>query len=236
MGFDKAALNYFISSDHKRGEDLEFVKLYFKNKKFERFLDIASATGHFAKVLNAKMKIITDMSFNMLKTAKERNGFKNIVMCNAENLPFKNFIFDIVGCRIALHHFIKPKNFFLETHRVLKDAGYLVLIDSIVDTDDEYLNKIEKIRDTTHIKSYSIKEILDFSYMFRLVTFHTIFKKHNFNEWAKRLNPTQKEFKRIEDAFLELPKEAKIQLKVEIENGKVVSYTDKKGIFIFKKI
>ncbi len=40
----------------------------------------------------------------------------------------------------------------------------------------------------------------------------------------------------IEKAFLELNEEIKRELKLEIENGKVISYTDKKGIFIFQSL
>ena len=236
MGFNDASINYFYSSDHRKGGDLKFVREYFKNREFEKLLDVASAAGHFAKVFNAKEKIITDISLNMLKTAKDKNGFEKLAAGSACRLPFKDSVFDIIGCRIALHHFKKPKEFFFEINRVLKCSGYFVLIDSIVDIDDGYLNNIERIRDKTHIKSYTIKEIVEFSYMFRLLTFQTIFKKHDFVEWAGRLNPTQKEFKATEQAFINLPEEAKRQLKVEIKKGRVVSYTDKKGIFIFEKI
>ena len=236
MGFNDASINYFYSSDHIKGDDLEFVREYFKNREFEKLLDVASAAGHFAKVFNAEEKIITDISLNMLKTAKDKNGFDKLVAVSACRLPFKNGVFDIAGCRIALHHFKKPREFFFEVNRVLKRSGYFVLIDSIVDKDDKYLNKIERIRDNTHIKSYTIKEIVNFSYMFRLLTFHTIFKKHDFVEWANRLNPTQEEFREVEKAFLDLSEDEKRQLRVEIKKGRVVSYTDKKGIFIFKKI
>jgi len=236
MGFDDASVNYFYSSDHKKGDDLEFVRKYFKNKEFKKLLDIASAAGHFARVFNAKEKIITDISLNMLKTAKNKNGYDKLAAGSACRLPFKDSVFDIVGCRIALHHFKRPKEFFFEVDRVLKYNGYFVLIDSIVDTDNKYLNKIERIRDKTHIKSYTVKEIINFSHIFRLLTFHTIFKRHDFVEWANRLNPTQREFEAIEQSFIDLPEDAKAQLRVEIKNGRVVSYTDKKGIFIFEKI
>lgn len=234
--FDESALNYFYSSDHIKGEDLAFVGRYFKNMTFKRLLDVASAAGHFAKIFSAEEKIITDMSINMLKTARDKNRFYNLVRCDAQNLPFRDGVFDIVGCRIAMHHFKKPSGFFLEAHRVLKKDGYFVLIDSIVDIDDKYLNKIEKIRDKTHIKSCTVKEIIDFSGMFRLITFHTIFKEHNFEEWAKRLNPMQNEFEEIRQAFFDLPKSMKEELKVKIKDGKIISYTDKKGIFIFRKV
>ena len=236
MGFDESAWNYFVSSDHRTGEDLEFIKVYFKGINFEKLLDVASGAGHFANIFNAKLKVISDLSLNMLKTARKQYRFRHLVRCDATVLPFKDRSFDIITCRIAFHHFQMPSEFFKESSRVLKPKGFLVLIDSIVDIDDDELNKIEKIRDNTHYRSHTVNEILSFAKNFRLLSFHTIFKKHNFEEWAKRLSPTEDKFKMIEKAFLELNEEIKRELKLEIENGKVISYTDKKGIFIFQSL
>ncbi|WP_022670246.1 methyltransferase domain-containing protein [Hippea alviniae] len=236
MGFDKNAWNYLVSSDHRVGEDLEFIRVYFKGLKFEKLLDIASGAGHFANIFDANSKVISDISLNMLKTAKKHYGFEQVVRCDAMNLPFKDNSFDIATCRIAFHHFRRPFEFFKEVHRILKLKAFFVLIDSIVDIDDKELNRIEKIRDKTHYKSHTVEEILSFAKGFRLISFHTIFKRHNFEEWAARLSPDKDTFNRIENAFLELNRDIKNELKVEIKDGKVVSYTDKKGIFIFQRL
>ncbi len=237
MNFDDSAMNYFESSDHKIGDDLDFCKRYFKGIKFNKLLDVATAAGHFSKVFKANLKIVTDISINMLKVAKEKNALKNVVLCNAEEMPFNNNVFDIVTCRIALHHFHYPSNFFKETYRVLKKNGFFVLIDNIVDIDEYYLNKIELIRDKTHIKSLTVQEILSLAdKKFRLLSFKNIFKKHNFYEWATRLNPTQDNLNDIEQAFFDLPEYLKQELRVEIDGKKIISYTDKKGVFIFQKI
>ncbi len=237
MGFDDSAINYYTSSDHKTGKDLEFCRQYFKNTHFDKLLDIAAATGHFAKIFEASFKVATDISLNMLKIAREKNGLEHLVSCKAEELPFKKACFDIVICRIALHHFKKPEAFFEEVHRVLENKGVFVLIDSIVDTDEKYLNKIEFIRDNTHIKSLTVTEIMQLAdKKFRLLGFQNIFKKHDFSEWAKRLNPDNRTLKNIKNEFLQLPETIKKELKVEIKNKEIISYTDKKGIFIFQKI
>jgi SAM-dependent methyltransferase len=236
MGFNDSAINYFYSQDHKDGDDLEFCKNYFNNRKFEKLLDIASAAGHFTKPFNTEFKVAADLSLNMLKIAKTKNDIKHLIAADAENLPFKANTFDIVTCRIAMHHFKSPAKFFREVYRLLKKDGFFVLIDSIVDIDDTFLNKIERIRDKTHIRSLTVKEILDIAKDFRLLTFHTIFKKHDFMQWATRLKGNDNIVPQIEKAFLDLPENIKNELKVEIKNAKVVSYTDKKGIFIFRKI
>lgn len=233
-GFDFASLNYLISNDHAYGEDLSFIKNYFKDRKFESILDIATGAGHQSKVFECNLKIGIDLSINMLKTAKREFGI--IPVCaSAMQLPFLDNVFNLVCCRIAMHHFENPELFFYESGRVLKDRGILVLVDSVVDVEDGYLNTIEYVRDNTHIRSLTVNEIINYAKNFRLLTYLQIRKRHDFYDWAKRLNADYEKIKQIESKFIELPENIKQELNVCIENDKVISYTDKKGIFIFEK-
>ncbi|MBZ4672748.1 MAG: Methyltransferase type 11 [Deferribacteraceae bacterium] len=233
-GFDFASLNYLNSSDHASGADLSFIKNYFKDKKFELILDIATAAGHCSKVFECNLKVGIDLSINMLNTA--RNEFGLIPVCaSAMQIPFLDQTFDLVSCRIAMHHFENPELFFSESHRILKDKGILVLVDSIVDVEDGYLNTIEYFRDNTHIRSLTVKEVINYANNFRLLNYVQIKRKHNFYDWAKRLNVDDEKVKQIEAKFIALPEKIKQELAVCIENGRVISYTDKKGIFIFEK-
>jgi ubiquinone/menaquinone biosynthesis C-methylase UbiE len=236
MGFDSSTQNYLNSSDHAFGNDLELIQNYFLNDNFELKLDIATAAGHFTKVFNSDKTLVVDLSYNMLKTAIENYDIDLAIQAFSHNLPFKNKTFDLISCRIALHHFDKPKEFFIEVSRCLKENGLFVLIDSIVDIDDAYLNHIEFIRDNTHIRSYTFKEIIDFAEKFRLEYFHTQYKKHNFYEWASRLNQSESKINQIEESFKKLPQNIKKELNLIFENNRLIHYTDKKGIFIFKKL
>ncbi len=237
MSFDTASENYLKSSDHAVGEDLEYVSEYFKSHIFTNQLDIATAAGHFTKSFNSKNQFAIDVSLNMLKTAKKNFKINYVIQSNAEYLPFKSDFFDLISCRIALHHFKEPMLFFKEVCRCLKDDGIFVLIDSIVDIDDAFLNCIEYVRDKTHVRSYTIPEILEFSKsMFRLENFKNIYKKHNFSEWVKRLNNSYDNIKEIENQFFDLPERIKKELIIEFDGHNIVSYTDKKGLFIFRKL
>jgi len=236
MGFDDSSLNYFSSSDHAKGIDLEILKKYF-NRKFDCMLDVATAAGHLTKAFTVKTKVACDISFNMLKTARKHNKLKNVAQCDSECLPFRDRAFDLVGCRIALHHFKNPKLFFEEATRVLKPNGYLVVIDSIVDVDDAYLNGIEFIRDHTHIRSYSMEEVNGFSGKdLRLMKYNCLFKEHDFDEWAKRLSKDEETYKRITQEFANLPDHIQKELSVNMLGRKIISYTDKKGLFVFQRI
>lgn len=234
--FDHSAKNYLVSSDHKTGEDLEYLKNYFRLKKFKYHLDIATAAGHFTKIFKSDFIFGLDTSMNMLKTASETYNILPL-RGRSEYLPFKENSFDLVTCRIAMHHFENPENFFEETSRVIGQHGVFVLVDSIVDTEDAYLNEIEYFRDNSHIRSYTVSEVLDLNNSeLRLVHFNLFNKKHNFYEWGTRLGADNNKLKRLEQKFLNLPEKIKKVLDVKIVDGKVKSYMDKKGLFIFEKI
>jgi ubiquinone/menaquinone biosynthesis C-methylase UbiE len=49
----------------------------------------------------------------------------------AEMLPFQDFTFDLVFSRATIHHTKRP-NSFHEIHRVLKDGGYMFLIEPMM--------------------------------------------------------------------------------------------------------
>jgi len=236
VSFDKSADNYLKSSDHSKGADLEYFAAYFKDKKFKKALDIACAAGHFAKTFNAENIYTCDLSFNMLKTARDKMGFQMPVLCRAEFLPFLSDTFEMAGCRIAMHHFMNPCIFMNDVHRVLCDGGYFVLIDSVVGKEDVWLNKVELVRDDTHRRSFRPEEITAMAEAedFFLEDYKVFYKKHDFKEWAQRLNPTAEKYEEIIQSFRELPKGIKKELRVE-ESDEILSYTDKKAVFIFRK-
>jgi ubiquinone/menaquinone biosynthesis C-methylase UbiE len=237
MGFSEAAFNYYISSDHIKGDDLDLIRKNFKNNEFECLLDVATGAGHCAAAVTAKRRCTLDPSIPMLKTAKEKFTLNTPVCAVAEAMPFADNTFDIITCRIAMHHFKSPDLFFREAKRVLRPLGWMILIDNIVDVEDSYLNVIEYIRDSTHVRSYRLDEILDFAGNdFRLIDYTCLFKKHDFPEWAGRLGGEAETLERIENAFKDLPDDIQKELEVEKTYGRISAYTDKKGFFVFRSV
>jgi len=237
VSFDNSAENYLISKDHAVGSDLDCFIQYFHDKRFKKALDVACAAGHFGNVFPADMIFTTDLSFNMLKTARESMGFDMPALSRSEFLPYKNGSFELVGCRIAMHHFRNPCMFMGEVFRVLADDGYFVLIDSVVGKEDKELNEIELIRDTTHRRSLKFEDIVGMAEAegFTLENSVVTQREHAFEAWARRLKPTEDQYQATKSAFLALPAKIKKELNVVIKGDEVISYTDKKGIFIFKK-
>jgi len=74
--------------------------------------------------------VATDVSRMMLKVVLKRYAHfssLNLIVCDAEYLPLKSEIADLVSVSSVLHHLPKPFNSIRETSRILKDGGFLYL-------------------------------------------------------------------------------------------------------------
>lgn len=100
-----------------------------------------------------------------------------------------------------MHHFENAESFFEVASRVIGQQGVFVLVDSIVDIEDAYLNEIEYFRDNSHIRSYTVSEVLDLNNSeFRLVHFNI----------STRLGADNNKLNRLEQKFLNLPDKIKM--------------------------
>lgn len=83
-----------------------------------------------------------------------------------------------------MHHFENAESSFEEASRVIGQQGVFVLVDSIVDIEDAYLNEIEYFRDSSNIRSYTVSEVFDLNNSeFRLVHFNI--KGITFMNWQQ---------------------------------------------------
>lgn len=89
-------------------------------------LDIAIGTGKVAEAFHGRVKYVVGMDIcqEMIQQAKERAD--KIVLTPAENLPFKDNIFDACVCRQGLQ-FMKLEAVLSQIYRVLKPGGRVVL-------------------------------------------------------------------------------------------------------------
>lgn len=51
----------------------------------------------------------------------------NVVVFNSENLPFKNFVFDVIFSLQVVEHLHKPREFFQACSEMIKPNGYLII-------------------------------------------------------------------------------------------------------------
>ena len=163
--FGQRAKNYRVSSTHNNPADLRRMIRLLDPQPHDTALDAATGGGHTAVALakHAEKVIAVDITREMLTEAAAaagQAGAANIVF-QAEDvhaLSFHDNTFDLVASRFAPHHFSHIQKALQEMCRVLKPGGKLYILDCSVwdgDETEEAMNHIEKIRDSSHICSYS---------------------------------------------------------------------------------
>jgi 2-polyprenyl-3-methyl-5-hydroxy-6-metoxy-1,4-benzoquinol methylase len=136
----------------------------------ERVLDIATGPGYIAEAFagSAREVVGVDLTDAMLAIAKGRTkerGISNVSFraADAQNLPFENGSFDVVVCRLALHHFMKPQHVLREMVRVCRAGGTVFAEDIYASEHPEraaYQDRWEILRDPSHVRTLSLSELL----------------------------------------------------------------------------
>lgn len=91
-------------------------------------LDVGGGTGRVSYALreNAHPLIVADVSFGMLRQAKEKDGLQT-VCSHSECLPFMDNSFERIIMVDALHHVCDHQETAQEIWRVLKPGGRVVI-------------------------------------------------------------------------------------------------------------
>ena len=136
----------------------------------ERVLDIATGPGYIAEAFAgaAREVVGVDLTEAMLAIGKERTkerGVTNVTFraADAQNLPFENAAFDVVVCRLALHHLMEPLQVLREMARVCRDGG-TVLVEDIYASEHPdraaFQDRWEILRDPSHVRTLALSELL----------------------------------------------------------------------------
>jgi SAM-dependent methyltransferase len=93
-------------------------------------VDVGCGTGFVTgfELPMYKSVVSMDISKQMLRTVRNRYGHTdqlNLVVCDAEFLPFRSDIADLVSVSSVLHHLPKPFRAITEMSRLLKKGGFL---------------------------------------------------------------------------------------------------------------
>lgn len=113
-------------------------------------LDVATGGGHTARALaDAGCRVVT---------CDATRAMRPHVLCDAQRLPFFDITYDIICSRIAPHHFPDLDAFVRESARALRPGGRLYVFD--LTTPEErgaagIINRIETLRDPSHVESYA---------------------------------------------------------------------------------
>jgi len=134
----------------------------------DRVLDVACGPGflsmafakHCADVVGFDA---TDAFIELARREAAQRGIRNVCFQHgdAEQLPFADGHFNIVSCRAAFHHFLRPARVLAEMMRVLETTGRIVVADLLGSEDPEQAklhDHIEQLCDPTHVRALSISE------------------------------------------------------------------------------
>lgn len=239
--FGGSADLYVRSETHSGGDDLGQLVSWAEGGSDRIALDVATGGGHTALALAALVGrvVATDLTPRMLESAAayaRELGVENVDFqeADAENLPFPDNQFDLVSCRIAPHHFPRVARFIQEAARVLKPGGVFLLEDSVVPDDPglaAFLNRVEKLRDATHVRTLSEVEwrtLIDDAGL-RIEATRRIPKAHPFDSWVGRSRTPEPIQQELERAFRDANRFERAAFAIVTDaDGKIASYTDEK--------
>jgi SAM-dependent methyltransferase len=137
---------YRTSAVHAGGPDLDTVVEMCGPAPGVKILDVATGGGHVARRLReAGAEVVT---------TDRSPGMQPDVIAPAEHLPFADGSFDVVVTRYAAHHFESIGEAVGEMARV---TNRLLVIEDHHYSDEE-TEAAEKLRDPSHVRSYSEDE------------------------------------------------------------------------------
>jgi hypothetical protein len=132
---------YRTSRAHSEGADLDLLVEWAAGARTA--LDVATGGGHVARRLReAGLEVVT---------CDPAPGMRPDVICFAEDLPFADGSFDVTATRVAAHHFADVRAAARELARVASDR--VLVVDNLFGGEDA--EEAERIRDPSHVRSYS---------------------------------------------------------------------------------
>jgi len=169
--FGSQAQDYLTSAVHSQGADLQRLATLLAPFNDARVIDLGCGAGHasFVAARVVKEVIAYDLSAQMLtvvaQAAKEKD-LTNITVQQgvAESLPFADSSADVIISRYSAHHWHDVGQALREVARVLKPGGKLIMMDVVSPGHpllDIYLQTVEVLRDTSHVRNYSAGEWLN---------------------------------------------------------------------------
>ena len=176
---------YRNAPEQREGEDLDRIVEWALGAKTA--LDVATGGGHVARRLReAGLEVVT---------ADPAPGMRPDVICPAEHLPFADSSFDLVVTRIAPHHF---SDIALAVGEMARVARELLIVEDTLYASEE-VEEAERLRDPTHVCSYSEHEWRSFleaaGFSIEAVELHE--KRHPLEGWLARTETSEQDAVRV---------------------------------------
>ncbi|HTO11981.1 MAG TPA: methyltransferase domain-containing protein [Candidatus Binatia bacterium] len=133
-------------------------------------LDVACGPGlvvvAFARVARHATGIdITPAMLERAKAHATEQGVHNVSWRQGDvlPLPYPDASFSIVTSRFAFHHFLDPFAVLREMVRACAPGGTVVVVDTAPAPDRiDAFNRVERLRDPSHVRALALDEHLDF--------------------------------------------------------------------------
>ncbi len=136
----------------------------------DQVLEIATGPGYvalaFAPVAQEVVGIdLTAAPLAIAEANRQARGLTNVRFeaADANQLPFADGAFDIVVCRLAVHHVAAPERVFQEMVRVCRAGGKVVIEDLLASEQPgraAYYNGWERLRDPSHVTALSLTQLI----------------------------------------------------------------------------
>lgn len=197
--FGDQASAYLTSAVHAQGKDLQRLATLLQPHGDAQLLDLGCGAGHasFAAAVAVKHVVAYDLSAQMLQVVSQAAADKKLTNIEvqqglAESLPFADQRFDIVISRYSAHHWHDVGQALREVKRVLRPGGQVIFMDVVSPGHpvlDIYLQTVEVLRDTSHVRNYSPGEWLslftDAGLVINEVTSDRLYLE--FSSWIARM-------------------------------------------------
>lgn len=219
--FSEAAQRYLGSDVHAKGKDLDWLSGIVERHRPRRVLDLGAGAGHVSYRVAPHVQSVTalDPSREMLSVVERESlsrGIPNIETRTGVStaIPFGDGTFDCIVSRYSAHHWSDLQTALAECFRVLVPGGRILMMDSSSPREtllDTWLQTIELLRDTTHVRSHSLSEwegMLDRA-GFEVVSLQAGKVVLPFLSWVQRSGTTEERSRMIRQLFDLAPEEVR---------------------------
>ena len=153
-------------------------------------LDVACGPGvlacAFAQVAHHVTGIdLTPAMIVQAQTLQQSHRLANVTwrIGDVRPLPFPDASFSLVFTRYSYHHFLDPKAVLAQMIRVCSPGGRVAAVDVFTTSPEqaEAFNRMEKLRDPSHVRALSLEELTDIFQEAGLRNVRKQFYKHGFD-------------------------------------------------------